>query len=132
MLAAREPDLNCVIGLSAPTDLTSLARQDPSGDEAYKAAVTAFGKNRLATFSPVRYAGKIKAKVLLIAADTDPIVPAGQSRELAQALPGAQLLDLPAGTDRVEFAHFGGVQPDATDTVIDREFAFLKSATQSG
>jgi acetyl esterase/lipase len=129
MLATREPDLACVIALSAPTDLSTVAQQDPSGDEAYRAAVDAFGKNRLATFSPIRYVDKIKARVLLIAADSDPVVPAGQSRELAQALPGAQLLILPSGPDPAEFAHFGGVQSNATNTVIAREFAFLKEVS---
>jgi dipeptidyl aminopeptidase/acylaminoacyl peptidase len=128
-LAAREPDLDCVVSLSAPTDLTTVAQQDPQGEEAYKAAVEAFGKNALVKFSPVRHADQIKAKVLLIAADTDPIVPAAQSRELAQALPGVQLVDLPAGPDQVEWAHFGRVQPDAQQIVIQREFDFLKQAT---
>ncbi len=129
MLAAREPDLDCVVALSAPTNLTALAQQDPSGDEAYHLAVKAFGRGQLAKWSPIRYAGRIKSRVLLIAADSDPIVPVEQSREFAQALPGTQLLDLPSGPSPAEFAHFGGVQPDATNTAIAREFAFLKEAT---
>jgi acetyl esterase/lipase len=132
MLATREPQLRCVIALSAPTDLTTLAAQDPEGDEAYQAAVTAFGTGRLASFSPVRYADRIKAKVLLIAAESDPTVPAAQARELAQALPDAQLLVLPPGPVPVEWAHFGRVQPDAQNTVIERELDFLRSATQGG
>jgi dipeptidyl aminopeptidase/acylaminoacyl peptidase len=128
-LATREPDLDCVVGLSAPTDLTTIARQDPKGQEAYKAAVTAFGKDALVRFSPARHADSIRAKVLLIAADTDPIVPAAQSRELAQALPGAQLVDLSPGPDPVQWAHFGAVQPNAQQIVIQREFGFLKQAT---
>jgi acetyl esterase/lipase len=131
-LAAREPDLTCVIALSAPTDLTTVAQQDPENDEAYKAAVERLGRDELARFSPARVADRIKAKVLLIAADTDPVVPAAQSRELARALPGAELLDLPPGPIPAEFAHFGRVQEGAQDTVIDREFAFLRSATQGG
>jgi acetyl esterase/lipase len=130
MLATSEPDLQCVIAVSSPTDLTTLARQDPQGDEAYGLAVAAFGKDQLARFSPVRYTGRIRAKVLLIAADTDPIVPAAQSRELGKALPGAQLLDFPPGPDRVEWAHYGGVQPTASNIALEREFEFLKAATQ--
>jgi dipeptidyl aminopeptidase/acylaminoacyl peptidase len=131
-LAAQEPDLDCVIALSAPTDLTTIAQQDPDGDEAHRAAIETLGRKELRAFSPALRAGRIRAKVLLIAADTDPVVPAAQSRELARALPGAQLLDLPAGAAPAEFAHFGGVQPGAQNTVIDREFAFLRSATRSG
>ena len=58
-LATREPDLDCVVALSAPTDLTTVARQDPKGEEAYKAAVAAFGKDALVKFSPVRHADAI-------------------------------------------------------------------------
>ncbi|HEY1237549.1 MAG TPA: prolyl oligopeptidase family serine peptidase [Solirubrobacterales bacterium] len=129
-LATQEPDLHCVIALSAPTDLTTIAQQDPDADEAHKAAVENLGTNLFAKFSPALRADRIRAKVLLIAAANDPVVPAEQSRELARALPGAQLLELPAGPEPAEFAHFGGVQPGAQDTVIDREFDFLKQATQ--
>ena len=129
MLAAREPDLDCVLALVAPTDLTSLAEQDPEGDEAYRAAVATLGKDQLAKFSPVRYANRIKARVLLVVAETDPIVPADQGRELAQALPGAQLLVLPPGPVHAEWAHYGGVQPNARNIVLERDFEFLKQAT---
>jgi acetyl esterase/lipase len=130
MLAAQEPDLACVLALSAPTDLTSLAQQDPEGDEAYEAAVTAFGAGKLAKFSPVRYANRIRAKVLLVAAESDPVVPADQSRELAQALPGAELLVLPPGSVPAVWAHGGGVESDATDDVVTRDFDFLQQVTQ--
>jgi dipeptidyl aminopeptidase/acylaminoacyl peptidase len=132
MLATREPDLACVLAVAPPTDLPALAQQDPVGDEAYKAAVTAFGSDQLAKFSPVRYAGKIDAKVLLIAADTDPVVPAAQSREMARALPGAQIVVVPPGSVPVEWAHFGGVPANAQDMVIQRELNFLRDATQGG
>jgi acetyl esterase/lipase len=130
MLATREPDLACVVALSAPTDLTTLAAQDPQGEEAYNAAVTAFGQDQLAKFSPVRYADQIKAKVLLIIAKTDPIDPVAQGPELARALPGAEVVLLPSGPVPVAWAHGGGVQPDAQNIVIQREFDFLKQATQ--
>lgn len=132
MLATRQPDLTCVITLAAPTDLTTLGKQDAHGDEAYQAAIAAFGRDQLATFSPVRYADRIRAKVLMIEGETDPIDPVDQGRELARALPGAQLLVLPPGPVPVEFAHYGGVQPGAQNTVIQREFEFLKQATQGG
>ena len=131
MLATREPDLACVAALAAPTDLTSLARQDPEGDEAYQAAVEAFGQDQLGKFSPVRYADRIKAKVLLISAETDPLDPPDQTRELAQALPGAETLILPPGPVSVPFAHYGGVQPDAQEIVVQRVFDFLDEATRT-
>ncbi len=130
MLAAREPDLTCVLALSAPTDLTTIAQQDPEKDEAYKAAVRAFGSGRLPRFSPVKYADRIRAKVFLVAAESDPIVPAAQSRELAAVLPSAQLLVLPPGSVPAVWAHGGGVQPEAQDDVISRDFDFLEQATQ--
>jgi dipeptidyl aminopeptidase/acylaminoacyl peptidase len=129
MLATREPDLTCVVTLVAPTDLTTLARQDPNGQEAYNAAVTAFGADQLAKFSPVRYADKIKAKVLMIEAQTDPIDPVAQGHELARALPGSELLVLPPGPVIAAWAHSAGVQPDAQNIVIKREFDFLRQAT---
>jgi acetyl esterase/lipase len=132
MLAAREPELDCVIALAAPTDLTTLAAQDPAGDEGYKAAVDAFGKNQLSRFSPIRYADRIKAKVLLIVAESDPVAVPEQSRELADALPSAELLVLPPGPIPVPWAHFGGVEEGAQNIVIDRGFDFLEEATQAG
>jgi acetyl esterase/lipase len=128
MLAVREPDLECVVTLSAPTDLTTLAEQDRHGDEAAQAAVAAFGQGQLGMFSPVRYADRIKAKVLLIEAQTDPIDPPEQGRELARALPGAELLVLPPGPVHAEWTHFGGVQQNAQNIVIQREFEFLEEA----
>jgi acetyl esterase/lipase len=132
MLATREPDLDCVVAVSAPTDLTTIAQQDPQGHEAYEAAVETLGTDQLTKFSPVRDVDRIRAKVLLIAAQTDPIVPSEQGRELARALPGAQLLLLPPGPVRAEWAHFGGVQPDSQGIALAREFAFLREATQQG
>jgi dipeptidyl aminopeptidase/acylaminoacyl peptidase len=129
MLATREPQLRCVAAISAPTDLTKLSEQ--GGPLAQQLADKAFG-NRLARFSPVNYAGKIKAKVLLVNAESDPVVPAEQGRDMKAALPRAQLMILPPGPDPVEFAHFGGVQPSAPQQVLNREFAFLSEATRGG
>jgi dipeptidyl aminopeptidase/acylaminoacyl peptidase len=131
MLAVREPELDCVVTLAAPTDLTTLAKQDAEGDEASQAAIDAFGRDQLAKFSPARYADRISAKVLMIEAESDPINPPDQGRELERALPGAELLVLPPGPVPVPFAHFGGVQPDAEEIVIERVFDFLEQATEA-
>jgi len=130
MLATREPDLDCVLAVGAPTDLTTIGRQDPDGAETYRGAAEVFGKDRLAEFSPARHVDKIKAKVLLIAAETDPLVPAAQSRELAQLLPDAQLLVLPPGPVAAPFAHFGGVQSDAPGILVERELEFLEEVAE--
>jgi dienelactone hydrolase len=127
MLATREPSLKCVVALSSPTDLTTLAGQ--GGQLAHQLAVKAFGANRLAEFSPVNHAKQIKARVMLINADADPVVPVEQGRELKAALPRTQLTILPPGPVPAEFAHFGGVQADAATNVLKQEFAFIKSAT---
>jgi dipeptidyl aminopeptidase/acylaminoacyl peptidase len=130
MLATREPDLACVSTLAAPTDLTTIAQQDPTGDEAYVAAVKAFGPNRLAEFSPVKYASKIQAKVQMFIAETDPLVPVAQGEELKRALPSAQLNVVPPGSVPVPWAHYGGVPEDAQNKVITQELDFIKAATQ--
>jgi acetyl esterase/lipase len=132
MLATREPDLDCVMALSSPVDLTTLAEQDPEDEESYDAAVKAFGAGKLATFSPVRYADRIRAKVLLIQAEDDPLVPVEQADELKRALPDAQVLILETGDTPAVFAHGGGVQEDAQNTVIEREFDFLQQSTVGG
>jgi acetyl esterase/lipase len=132
MLATREPDLDCVMALSSPVDLTTLGQQDPENQESYDAAVRAFGTGKLARFSPVRYADRIRAKVLLIQAEDDPLVPVEQADELKRALPDAEVLILPTGDTPAVFAHGGGVQETAQNTVIQREFDFLQQATGGG
>jgi hypothetical protein len=64
----------------------------------------------------------------MIQAEDDPLDPPGQGQELASALRSAQLLLLPPGPVHAPWAHFGGVQPDAQDVVVDRELDFLKEA----
>lgn len=125
MLATREPDLSCVIARAAPTDLTALAAQGAS--ETHQFALDAFGEQGLAKFSPVRRAAAIHARVLVIMAENDPLVPVEQGRELKQALPAAELLVLPPGP--VPFVHGLGVTPDALQAANQREVAVLGKAT---
>jgi dipeptidyl aminopeptidase/acylaminoacyl peptidase len=132
MLATREPDLACVVDLSGPIDLRTLAEQDEEDDEAHREAVKAFGKDELAKYSPVRYADRIKAKVLMIIAEADPVNPVEQGDELERALPDAELLVLPEGPVQAPFSHFGGVTPEAQDEVVQRQLAFIQEATQGG
>jgi acetyl esterase/lipase len=125
VLAAREPDLSCVIARAAPTDLTSL--QSQGGTEAHQLAVDAFGEGGLNKYSPVRQAGAIKAPVLLIMAQNDPLVPVEQGTELKRALPATQLMVLPPGP--VPFVHGLGVTQSSLQQSIQRETSFLQQAS---
>lgn len=96
MLAVKHLDLACVLDFAGPTDLSALARE-PRGAYGYHLAVKTFGTNRLAAYSPALHARSIRAKVLLMYALNDPIVPLAQGRAMAQALPAARLIELPPG-----------------------------------
>lgn len=127
MLALKNPDLACVIDFAGPTDLVSLASQ-PGGKVAYQLAVNAFGTSHLAAYSPALHAGSIKARVMLVFAQNDPIVPLGQGTEMKRALPGSQLIVLPAGT--VGFVH-SAVAAGPYDESLAAEQGFLLGATRS-
>jgi dienelactone hydrolase len=127
MLAAREPDLACVVDIVGPTDLTTL--KDQGADEAYNLAVNAFGQDQLARWSPVRYANRIKAKVLILLAATDPVIPAEQGREFARAHPGTQLIVLPAGSTPFPVLHGAKVTPAGAQEALQEPFAFISQAT---
>ena len=123
MLAARERGITCVLGIAAPTDLTTLKGQ--GGGEASDLATAAFGQDQLGDWSPVRYAGRISSKVMLIAGAADPVVPLQQAREFAQAEPGTQLDVIPAGSAPLDWLHGAKVDPAAAQAAIQRGFVFL-------
>ncbi|MFL5829855.1 MAG: alpha/beta hydrolase family protein [Solirubrobacteraceae bacterium] len=104
MLAVRNPDLACVIDLAGPTNLPAL-RTDPGGTTGYQIALSAFGNGALTELSPALHAGSIRAKLMLIYAANDPLVPVAQGREMARADPRAKLIVLPPGT--APFVHTG-------------------------
>jgi pimeloyl-ACP methyl ester carboxylesterase len=95
MLAVRNPDLRCVLAVAGPTDLPAL--QSNRDETAYRLAVEAFGSSRLAALSPVRYASAIKAKLMLVYARNDPIVPVAQGVDLHRAVRGSTLIVLAPG-----------------------------------
>jgi dipeptidyl aminopeptidase/acylaminoacyl peptidase len=130
MLAAREPGINCVLGIAAPTDLTALRQQ--GGTEAHDLAARAFGEDQLSNWSPVHYAGQIKAKVLLIAAQDDPVVPIAQAREFAHALPRTQVDVIPAGSTPLVWLHGAKVNPEAAQAAIQQGFTFLTQELNGG
>jgi pimeloyl-ACP methyl ester carboxylesterase len=104
MLAVRHPDLACVIDQAGPTDLPSLGT-DPGGAAAYKIATKRFGNSDLAKLSPALHAASIKAKLLLVYAQNDPLVPVAQGYDMARADPRARLVVLPPGS--APFVHTG-------------------------
>lgn len=134
MLAVRHPDLRCVVDLAGPTDLPAFSTQ-PGGKTGYQIAVKAFGTGGLATQSPINYVRSIKAKVLMVYAQNDPIVPVEQGKELAKKLSGSKLIVLPPGT--AAFVHTGtgapvsqsGVSATAKIAASQAEAQFLASST---
>jgi pimeloyl-ACP methyl ester carboxylesterase len=125
MLATREADLDCVVDLVGPTDLRSL--DDQGGGYAHRLAVKAFGEDHLGKYSPVRYARSIEAKVLMIFAENDPVTPVEQGKELARALPSAELFVLPPGP--VPWLHFSSVTQESLDTANELAPRFIEEAT---
>jgi acetyl esterase/lipase len=127
MLAVKNSDLACVVDLAGPTDLTSLARQ-PGGKPGYALSAKTFGVRRLPAYSPALHARSIRATVLAVYAQNDPIVPPAQGQELARALPGTRLIVLPPGS--VFFVH-STVDASAFDRALAVLEAFLKQASAS-
>jgi acetyl esterase/lipase len=127
LLAAREPRLDCVVGMVTPTDLTTLKEQ--GSDEVYDLAVTAFGEDELADWSPVNVADRIRAKVLLIPAQTDRFVPIAQAREFARARPATDLYVIPAGSTPVDWLHGAEVSSTGALEGVDRGFDFIEQST---
>jgi acetyl esterase/lipase len=135
MLAVRNRDLACVIDLAGPTDLPAL-RTDPGGTTAYQIALSAFGNGPLTKLSPALHARSIKAKLMLIYAANDPLVPVAQGREMARADPNAKLVVLPPGN--APFVHTGvgapvqktGVDAGANTRVQTDEVTFLNAVSR--
>jgi acetyl esterase/lipase len=118
MLAAERPEIRCVMGFAAPTDLPAFANERTSVAStritgvartagpryAYNLAVAAFGRDRLEALSPALHARQITARVLLATAENDIYIPWAQAREFAARHPGStQTLLLPVG--RLGFVH---------------------------
>ncbi|MEA2158662.1 MAG: hypothetical protein QOD66_1042 [Solirubrobacteraceae bacterium] len=134
MLAVRHPDLACVIDLAGPTDLPALK----ANADAYRLATDAFGTARLAQFSPALHAGSIKARLMLVFAKNDPLVPVAQGYAMARADPNARLIVLPPGP--AAFIHTGvgapvqasGVDLAASQRAQQAEVAFIAAVAAGG
>jgi dienelactone hydrolase len=87
LLAAARPELACVVGLAAPTDLPALVEAWTEGG---RAAAFAFGLEAAGTrgngLSPVDVAGSMRARILLATAANDRWVPPAQMDALRAAL----------------------------------------------
>lgn len=109
MVAARRPDVACVVSLAGPSDLRAAAKQGraeaASGAGPAKLAEgsavgtgfakAAFGKRNLRKASPITRARWIFARLLLATAKNDVLVPGGQDYNLAARVahrrPGAYI-----------------------------------------
>jgi alpha-beta hydrolase superfamily lysophospholipase len=126
MLAAREPGIDCVLALAAPTDLPAL--KDQGAGETYDLAVNAFGEDQLANWSPVHDADRINAKVLLINAQSDPVVPVEQAREFVKARPDTELVVIPSGSAPLDWLHGAEVNPGQAQAAVQQGFTFITQA----
>jgi acetyl esterase/lipase len=135
LLAVKFPDLRCVIDMAGPTNLPALAHQHHGTIAPYPIAVSAFGAAALDQYSPALQASSIRAKLLLVYAEDDPLVPVAQGEEMARADPSAQLITLPPGS--APFVHTGigapvsesGVSPAAKHSSQVAELNFLNANT---
>jgi dipeptidyl aminopeptidase/acylaminoacyl peptidase len=124
VLAARHPDLRCVIAQAAPTDLVALSQGNQLG---HTLPALQFGAARLDALSPARHAERMKARLLLVYATNDPYVPLSQGREMARARPGARLIVLRPGS--APFVH-SDVDAAAKAGLERTELRFLTRATR--
>lgn len=121
MLAALRPSLRCAASLAGPTDLVALP-QEPGGAALYKLAVQQFGVDELPRLSPALLARRIRAKLLLMYASNDPVVPGSQGQDMAHAKPSANLLILPPGP--AGFIH-SNVTSAASTSVVPTVVQFI-------
>jgi dienelactone hydrolase len=135
MLAVRFHDLACVLDLAGPTDLSLLKRGSTVASQIVERA---FGTASLAQLSPALQAHSIRAKLLLLYAQSDRLVPVDQGYAIQRADPNAQLIVLPPGS--AAFVHTGilgpvqdtGVDPGAYAKAQKTEASFLDHATATG
>jgi len=110
MLAARRRDLDCVIGVAAPTDLTVVERQSPMLWQL--GVLPAFGNADLTRLSPILMVSRMRAPMLLATVQDDVIVPVAQQRAFLAAYRRARGLELRPGAG--EFIHTTADKSDIT------------------
>ena len=141
LLASVRKDLACAISMAGPSDLAALAQQqayDPvlgllspvRPTRLFNGAVAAFGASPspLIFNSPIAYVAYVKARILLVGGEHDPIIPAEQNANYAAALKAAQpnaYVDttlLPVGS--LPFVH-SGISQTGMDDLNARELALV-------
>jgi acetyl esterase/lipase len=103
MVAAKRPDVACVISLASPTDFRSIRAQGrieaanggpaelpAAATRVRNLAVSAFGRRKLRVRSPAALASRIGARLLLATAVDDVVIPQGQASSLANAVKAAR------------------------------------------
>jgi len=126
MMSSFRPDVGCVIGEGAPTNLLTMPnetaynpntqRSDQTDGPAwsYNLAVAAFGSSQLDALSPARHPGS--ARLFLATAQQDEFIPWAQAQDMVSAVqaafPGsyADTEQLGAGTAPVKFTHVSASQ----------------------
>lgn len=142
MVAAKRPDVACVLSLASPTDLRAIRAQgrieaaSAAGPAQLRAgaarvanlAVSAFGRRRQRAVSPVAHASRIGARLLLATAVNDVVIPLGQATALANAVtsarPGAYVDAVRLAAGSKAFVH-GSASSAATDDFDARAAALV-------
>lgn len=135
MIAARRSDVACVIAGGAPTDLWTIKPQGVTAGLGAQAgtvrglALAAFGRKRLVELSPASNVAAIRARVLLVQAQNDMLVPPQQQQQMADMLaaanPGADVqIDVVAPGDK-PFLH-GLVSALGLDALQRRTAEFVR------
>lgn len=111
--ASKLRSIDCVVALGAPTDL-SLFVDEAAASNDPQMALVAFQVRRFfgtteaeqAAWDPVTLAPRIRADVLLLHEDNDPIVSASHNARFARRRPSSQRVGLAAGaSDGERFLH---------------------------
>jgi acetyl esterase/lipase len=105
MLAARRPEVACVIGFGAITDLDRVGDTKEARELRRDFVVPSFGSGDLSDLSPITYARDIGARVLLITSRDDRIAPCDQIRRYGERDPDAQVMCPEGGAE--PFVHAG-------------------------
>ncbi len=121
MLATREPSLDCAVSIAGPTNLAGLAEQE-GGEETTRIAAGAFGQENLRRLSPALQADNVKARLFVVGADNDPLMPVEQLDDIKEAVPSTQTVLLPAGDS--PWVH-SSVDPEAKEQMNLDLIAFL-------
>jgi acetyl esterase/lipase len=128
LLAVERPSLACVMSWAGPTDLAPLMtpRNPVFGDLQRLAASI---HQRLAAWSPVKLAARLRSPTFLLYAANDPIVPPAQGAALHAKVPRSTFIVMPPGV--AGFVH-SGVDGTAFHRALTVEDRMLQSVAAHG